>query len=351
MVYYPKKTEQHAFKKIEKDIRNDNLNSPLFFYGREQYLIQWAISSIVKKYINNSVREMNYTKIDSSNLTVDDIINHCETLPILSDKRVVVIDNFIPLAGHKHKNLVDDDEVKLVDYFKQLPKSCILIMTETTADKRRKLYKTISDCGGCYEFKELDEKSLISFIGKRFKQSGKHAKPSLIRHLISMTGYYDKESNYTLYNLDNDLKKVLAYSRAEEIDIEDITNAVSGNIEINVFAMIDAISNNKKDEAFSLLHNLLSSGENVYKLLALISTQFETMLIVKEQKEEGYSFEEIKRDIGIHEYRIKKASTFANRYTVEQLRSALIHIYQVDKNIKYGILDSRLALELLIAQI
>ena len=100
-----------------------------------------------------------------------------------------------------------------------------------------------------------------------------------------------------------------------------------------------------------MLHNLLSSGENVFKILALICMQLETILFVKEHKEEGYSYSDINKELGIHEYRVKKASAFTNRYSSEQLHKALSLVYQVEKNIKEGMLDSRLALEMLISQI
>lgn len=345
------KTELHAFKKIGNEIRTDSLRNPLFFYGREQYLIQWAIASIKEKMIHSAAEELDFSRIISADASLDSIINQCETLPVLSARRVVVLEDFALLAGKKIKGFSDEDENCFAEYIKNLPDSCILILTEITADKRRKLYKTVLSCGACYEFNELDPGTLRSFIAKRFKQCGKHAKMSVINELISNTGYYDKDSDYTLYNLENDIKKAAAHSDGDEIDIIDIKNSVSGNTETNVFEMIDALSKNKKDEAFLLLHNLLSSGENEYKLLSLICSQFEAILMVKEMKEEGYNYPEIQTALNIHEVRIKKAAVFANRYSVKQLRNALIFAFQVDKNIKYGLLDSRLALEMLIASI
>ncbi|NLY70364.1 MAG: DNA polymerase III subunit delta [Clostridiales bacterium] len=342
---------EHDFKRIKKDIKTDSIKSPLFFFGREDYLIKWAIDSIVDKYIDPSFIEMNFSLIDSSDITFLNLMNQCETLPIMSSRRVVVVEDFYPLAGQKLKGFSDDDEIDLADYLKRIPETCILIFTGKTADKRRKLYKTINQYGSCYEFKELDVSSLRKFIRKRFNERGKSIKPSLVNQIIEMSGYYDKESDYTLYNLDNDLRKVIAHSKDEEIKADDVINCISGNIEKDIFAMIDALSLNKKDEAFSLLHNLLSSGNNIFKILALICMQFETILFVKEHKEEGYSLSDINKELGIHEYRVKKASMFANRYSLEQLQKALSLAYQVEKNIKEGILDSRLALEMLISQV
>jgi DNA polymerase-3 subunit delta len=73
--------------------------------------------------------------------------------------------------------------------------------------------------------------------------------------------------------------------------------------------------------------------------------------MVKELKEEGKDFKEMQKILGIHEYRIKKAIPYSNRYSINQLYNILSKAYRVDHNIKKGILDGRLALELLIAEI
>jgi DNA polymerase-3 subunit delta len=55
--------------------------------------------------------------------------------------------------------------------------------------------------------------------------------------------------------------------------------------------------------------------------------------------------------LGIHEFRIKKAASFAEKYSLQSLRQILQRAYEIDKNIKTGLLESSLALELFIAGI
>lgn len=348
---HSQKQEEHAFKKIEKDIRNDCLGNPLFFYGREQYLIRWAISTLVEKYVNPSTKDLDLSKLDSKSMTLDTLIQQCETLPFLSTKRVVLIEDFILFAGEKLKGFPEEGEERLIEYLKNVPKDCVLIFTASSADKRRKLYKTIQSVGACYEFGGLDETLLRGLIEKRLRQGGKWAKPGLIGEMMQISGYYDKETDYTLYHFENDISKVIALSDGDEIKIEDIKGGITGNGETYVFDLIDALSQGNKEEAFSLLNHLLTSGVNAHKLLALACAQFEILLIVSEMKEDGFQYEQIKEFLGIHEFRIKRAISFANRYSVVQLRNALSKAYLVDETIKSGLMDAKLALEMLVASI
>ena len=53
----------------------------------------------------------------------------------------------------------------------------------------------------------------------------------------------------------------------------------------------------------------------------------------------------------MHEFRIKKAMAFADKFTVEKLKSILSQLYEIDRNIKTGVLEQNLALELLVGRI
>ncbi len=351
MAYKGSAAEEHAYKRIDKDLKSNSVKNLLLLYGREDYLIRWAADSLIKKFVNEACKDMDYSVLDGTCVTFEQIRDDCETLPFLSQRRVVMISGFRLLEGGKTKGMDEEGEKLLADYVKDIPDNCMLIIISETVDKRKKLYKSIAESGGVYEFSELDEKSLKSYIEKRFREAGKTARPSVVAELIAASGYYDKDTDYTLYNLENDIRKAVAYNDSSEIRMDAVENTVSGNMDTNVFAMIDALGRDRKEEAYQLLHNLLVSGEQVYKLLALLCSHFETILSVKELKEEGKSFAEMKEILGIHEFRIKKAASFAEKYTPGKLRRILQKTYEIDKSIKTGLLESSLALELFIAEI
>ena len=327
------------------------LGGALFFYGREQLLIDWAIGAIMDKYLNPAVVSLEFSKISGPDRTVDEIKNCCETLPMLSEKRVVLVPDFSVLAGEKEKHFGEAEEKELIDYLKTMPETTLLIFTGQKADKRKKIYKTISESGAVYEFSELSQPLLVNFIQKRLKAAGKTAGKQAISTFVELSGYYDKDTEYTLYNIENDVKKAICHAQGQEVTAEDFGITVAGNIDTNVFSMLDFISRGQKGEAFVLLHNILDSGDSVYKLLALICSQFELMLSVKEMQEEGLHFSGIQKELGVHEFRVKKAMEFARQYSVKHLRAILRQAYEVDKNIKTGLLEQRLALEMLIAAI
>ncbi|MBQ2747458.1 MAG: hypothetical protein IJF28_03185, partial [Firmicutes bacterium] len=189
------------------------------------------------------------------------------------------------------------------------------------------------------------------FIIKRFKNAGKVCKTSVINEIVQGSGYYHKETDYTLFNLENDLMKIIAHSEGTEITANDVLGIISGNLESYIFALMDTISSGKKGEAYKLLYSILGKGESVYKILGMIISQYELTLDVKELRERGMSSPEIVKMLGVHEFRVKKALGIGERYTVDALRKAVSSAYDTDKNIKSGLIGQNLALEMLIAAI
>ena len=59
----------------------------------------------------------------------------------------------------------------------------------------------------------------------------------------------------------------------------------------------------------------------------------------------------ITKEMGMHEFRIKKAMSSANRLSLDKLKKTLADLYEIDRSIKQGDIDGVLALELLIGRI
>jgi len=339
------KGKEHAYKTFENNLKQDQLGNLLLLCGKENYLIDWAIESITDKYTEKACRDFDFIKYNGMSTPFEEIRNSCETVPMLSSRKVVVAD------GLKCFDAETDDEQKWLSYAGQVPESCILILRAEKPDGRRKLYKSLSSMKCVYQFDELDETFLRKFIDKRLKAAGKTIKAAVAGELIAQSGYYDRNTEYTLYNLDNDLKKVISHASGEEIQREDVIKGISGNIERDVFFMIDAIGHGKKASAFKMLSNLALYSESEYKILGLICSQYEALLLVKEMKEDGRNPASISSTLGMHEYRVRLMLGLCEKYSLKQLETILQKAYQVDRNIKSGLLDKNLALELFTASV
>lgn len=350
MAYKNRKNDKiSSFKLINEKIKEDTLPNVLLLCGKEQFLVNWTLNSLKKKYINKSTEALDYCFIDGNNASYDKIVEACDTLSMFSLRRIVEVRDFPLLMGKSLKGFNSENENQLCEYIKMMPKETLLVFSCENPDMRLKLCRTISSLGGVFDFDTLGQKDLENFIIKNFKSAKKYCKGLVIEEIINMSGYYHQEAKYTLYNLENDLKKIIAHSTQEEIFLSDVISTISGNLETNSFAMVDALSRGKKDEAYRILFNINPTREDLIGLLGLTISQFELILKVKELSEEGKNQDSITNILAVHPFRVKKALEFSKYCNRQFFKSILLMAYKVDADIKNGLLDDRLSFELFIA--
>lgn len=333
---------EHAYQQIARDIKEGALPGVVLLCGEEEYLIRWALSAILDKYVPDPARPLDVSRIEAGSAGWEDMIHACETLPMMADCRVVVVED----AGNLNPDALQEgfripDWTRLVLLFSGLP----------SASSGKALEQWMSPEGKAYRFHPLDERQLAGFVGKRFREAGKVAEPRILSRIARESGYLDKDSGYGLMHLSSDLLKITAHASGMEITSRDVEACLGPTVEGNTFAMLDAVSKNRKDEAFRLLHDQLKFGENPYRLLSSMVSQIELMLCVKELRQEGKSPVEIQAILKVHELRVRKALAFSEKYSIQELRRVLLEACQVDSRIKTGFLDPEAALEMLIAAV
>ncbi|MBQ9881159.1 MAG: DNA polymerase III subunit delta [Synergistes sp.] len=359
MAYYDKKNEEHAFRtfgRMAADAKNGGpLPRVLLLCGKEDFLVDWAAKEIRNIVVEPAVAELDCSVFSEDGCTADDVIAACETVPLMSSKKLVIIESMDILSAAKPSDMNSADVQALTDYIPQLPESCLLMFVSPKADKRKAICKAIAKTGLVYDFKPLDDSSLISWMQKRLSSAGRSASKGDMLRFAKNSGYGDAERSYSLYNLENDLKKLFALTDNKYLSAEDFSAAGEGEPETAAFAILDAAFSGRKGYALTVLHNSidsqLASKETgiVLQFLGLLCSQLEIMLEAAERKNEGQSQQEIESGMKVNPYRLRKAQAAAAGRGVEKLREDLFRAFQIEKDLKTGFMDPRLELELFIA--
>lgn len=350
-MYKKKEKKEHAFKVFSQDIKNGEMPAVLFFYGEEGYLIQWAVESLLKKYVNPGCVSLDYVKFQDEGESLSEILDACNTFSMLSERRVVWSNEFAALRSASAKGFTQGDVELMEQYLKEPNPGTLLIFSCSQPEAKSELVKLLKTGARCYGFEQLDYSSLSSFINKRIAGAGVFADKDVVRAIIDQSGYFNKETEYRIFNLVNDISKMIAYGEGGMITLEAVSQVLNGDMDTFIFNLLDAVSGGQKEKAFSLLHNILNSGRDVYGIVAMMVNQFELMLDVAELKADGMNLSQITETLRSSEFRIKKAMSYTEKFTVEKLKLILSQLYEVDRNIKTGLLDQNLALELLIGRI
>lgn len=346
---------EHPFRTIVKQFKSSAQTGDyprvVLLCGREEFLINWA-----KKYIRDQLIEPAAVEIDYSffgeGANPYDIIAACETLPLMSAKKLVIAEDLPALTSAG-----GEDGQALTDYIPHIPESCMLVFACPKPNKTRTLYKAAAKHGLVYDFVALDEDSLNGWMAKRLRAAGKSAEPRDMIRFAKEAGYWDKDRSYTLYNLENDLKKLFALSDKPVLTREDFLSTAEIQPDTQAFRILDAAFSGAKGTALTMLRTslqqVLPSKEDgvIFQFLGLLCSQLEIMVEARERKRDGQNARQIEADMGINGYRLRKCMESSEEKTLAELKRDLSRAYEIEEEIKGGLMPAPLAMELFIASL
>lgn len=341
-----------AYKNLLKDIKEDNVSRVYLFWGREKYLINKGLEALKNRYLNNKSDEsFNFNLFDSIKDDFDLILDSCETLPFMGEKRMVIVKAKELLSGNK--NILDkENEERLVKYISNMPETtCLVFIAGDKIDKRKKLVKEIKLNGKILEFVKLNRSALLKWIQKILSNNEKKIKVEALNLLIDSLGYLERDSSITLYDVENELRKLCNYtadkSVIESIDIEKI---MSKPLENNIFLLVDAVADKNGDLALNIFNQMLLTGEPEARILHMIVRQFKILNRVRLMVDRGYTALSIAPKIALPQYIAKKYVKQANEFSANELLYILNRAVEAERKIKRGRMAAKLAIEILITE-
>lgn len=328
---------------LNSNIKKNQFNSCYIFCGSDEQSIKEAIKNIIEKNISKDFIDFNFLQLDGSNVEYDTIKNACETLPFMSDRKVIVIyrANFL-------KDKVDKGAEKLskeiIDYVKQLPKECILIMYyifENDREKESFKLKKLEKSACVVKFSKLKGAMLQKKIEEIFRKKGKVINKAELALFTNSV-----ENNMDI--IENEVEKLCCYTDGREITAKDITDLISSKSDNDIFNLVDYISEKKPQKSIDILNELIFKGESATTILRMIQRQLKLIFDVKLGIEMGKGKEELAKELRLHPFICEKMMTQSKRFTIEQLKNSIELCLSVERLMKSTTIDSKTEMELLI---
>jgi DNA polymerase-3 subunit delta len=169
---------------------------------------------------------------------------------------------------------------------KGFPKNNHLIITAESVDKRRALFKAISqkgmiiDCsvprGERRADKMAQEGVLIEKMSSMLKASGKKMDKPAYLALYQMTGF-------DLRTFSNNLEKLINYvGDNDTITVDDVGSVLKRTKKDPIFDMTNAISDRNIERSLFYMNSILSAELHPLQILAAITNQIRKLLLVKD---------------------------------------------------------------------
>nr|WP_314278109.1 DNA polymerase III subunit delta [uncultured Peptostreptococcus sp.] len=336
---------------LEK-VKNRKLNRVTLVYGREVLLIDDIVEEF-KNLSKNSMPDFNLRIIDGQETNIETLISAIETLPMMSDKRYIVVKDF-ELFQAKRKFFNEESESEFIKIIENVPDTALVLFVSygEVDTKKSKLYKTVDKIGDVLKMDKLEDIELFNWCKDAFEKNHIKVNNSELIYFIDLTGYKDKKSLITLADLKNEIGKISAYlGRGASLDKESINKLLTNNIEDNVFKMIDMIGVKNTKKALSLFNDMLYKGGSVLGTFSLLSTRFSQILQLKGLLEMKVSIDTIKNTMGLQKFQVNKLVNQSKNFDEESIISIINKISDMDYAIKQGKITDKLAAEVLIVEI
>lgn len=334
---------------LKENVKKGSIENCYIFCGSDEQLIKEGVYSIVNKLLDKNFMELNYVKFDGNSLdSFDPVVNACQTLPFMSDKKVVLIyrASFIQDDKGDSKLSANKSFKEVSEYIKNVPSHCVLILYDVFKGKRDKPSKRIyaMDKKVCVvKADKIKGQQLEGKVKSFFEIRGKKIERIELKVFCSLM----EDNNLSV--IENEVEKLCCYVDDREITKDDIKTLFLKSNDDDIFDLVNPISQKKAREALGVLNELIYKGEKIPHILNMIERQFNLLFRVKVSLENRKGKQDIMKELNIRsEYACDMLISQSKKFTIRQLRRAIELCLNTEQKIKSSSVNEKTEMELLI---
>lgn len=330
-----------GYKIIERDIKRKDFSNLYFLYGEENYLLEESLTLLLDALIDKESRSFDLVIIEGEKAVAKTIIGASLSLPLLGQRKVVVVKAF--------DDLKSDEKNGLTPFLSEVPGSTTLILlANKRPDGRSKLASQVQKNGRMVEFKRPSVRELEAWVMDKFRQEGKSISSDGASLLVDMSGD-------DMIRLQNEVAKYILYlgHGEKEIKLHDIRKMSPNTVERTIFEFTDAVGRRDTALALSKLEELLSKGQHYTMVLFMLVRQVRMLMRTRLMMDRGASHSsEILPSLPIRSpYEAEKFFQQAENFNSQELASILKRLQEADVKIKTGRVEPKLELELVVMEL
>lgn len=332
-----------------RQVDQNQLDGVTLVLVEEPYLWDKARTTLKDDVVGASFLDFNYE--EGRFLQIDRVAleTALETMPLMQEKRVVVFDE-MPLGRDQLKN-AEQSLAQLQDYIETPNPTTLLYLVYRGAKPfQGKFVKALLKKANTLEIGRLNPRELASFIQKKLQQAKIEAGGSVVDFVAQQTGYLDRDSAKTLYDVENEVEKIISGTKGKRLTTEMVEELLVANLEDNVFRMLDALSQKNLKLAMLLYQGFRKQDQDAYMLFYMIVRQIRNLITVKELAARRYSDAEGMGKAKLSKFEYGKLKQSVRNFDLDELLDLHDAAWRVEVDMKTKPVDMDLCMQLLIAR-
>jgi DNA polymerase-3 subunit delta len=315
------------------------------FFGADQFGCMREVNRWKRAFVDK-YGDFDMEVIDGRKLSARDILSRCDTLPFMGEKRLLIVRDFLPEAGKKSTSDAQDDDSgddglesdnnvaskddidTLIAYFEHIPDTAVLLFVSALPDKRTKLFKWFDKSKCITEFPEVRGVSFLQWLKRELSLLSLTFEPDALEYFRLHTGE-------DLWKAAMELEKLSLYTTGP-VSRVDIDMVVSSNVQVKIFAFVDALGECALNRALELFRGLLDRGESIYMVFNMIIRQFRLILQTRFLLDQGCDRSQFASRLRLAPFQVQPLMKQSQNFTFPQLKNIYRQLLELDTALKTG---------------
>lgn len=300
------------FEELKMEIEGGKISPVYLLVGEDAFFRGRAINLLLDKLVVEP--SINFTKFESKDLDIDELLSAFSIYPFMSEKRLILIEEFYPTK---------DQALKLKEFLNSPPDYSVLVISNEKENATLKSlpFTTIVDCG------KADSTTIVRWIKATVSERGAEIEFESAKLL----------ADYCLLDMtrvQTETEKLLAYvDYKDKITNEIIELMISKDTDYKIYEMTDCIGKKDFAGALEIITDLLRKEDNALGIISGVYRHFRRLLHVAISGQDNGT---LAKNFGIKEYAVEKMRVQAKKFKPKNLKKAVDMLIDADYKIKSG---------------
>ncbi|MBD7909807.1 MULTISPECIES: DNA polymerase III subunit delta [Clostridium] len=334
-----------TYDTFENEIKNKTIKNSYIFCGGDEELIKEGIDFLVKPIVKDGFEDLNYTRLDGLTTTMDDIMNACETMPFMGEKKVVLVyrANFLRDKSDSSATKIYNE---LKEYLRDVPEFTVIILYYVFNDKREnpkknKKLMALDKITEIVHFDKLKRDRFVKKVEDVFREKEKEIGKFELRFFCERV-----QNNFNIIRREVD--KLIDYTNGRSIKKEDIEKLIPSKSEEDIFDLVDLISQRKIEKAIDIMDELLFKADQHMLIITSIESQFKKLYNIKLGMEKGKRVNDFVAELKVPSFVCEKLMNLSSKFSRRQLEELVKLSVDTEARLKSSGVDKTMELELLL---
>ena len=288
--------------------------------GDEGLLIRRCVNALRQASVGD-LAEFNAERFTASASTeANSIIAAAQTLPMMSDRRFVLIEEV--------NKLKSAEQAALAKYFSAPSPTTCFIAVAAKLDGRSALVKAAKKQNAYYTANLLKRHELREFLRNEAKEKGHAVDDGTLMHVVDACG---EELAACLDALE---RLSLYVGPGQRIDQKAVSACVSQLGVDSIWKLVDAIGAKNPKKALTAAESLLAAREPPTRLLAMVTRQLSQIAKMRSALAAGERGADAARSAGIPPFKAADMTAAAKNFDRKNLQQAFSMIEKADLDLK-----------------